>query len=71
MGLYTVDKQAFVRGLLYPADTDITPLILAAGNEKFTHHGYDELGMPIISCDLKPHDSDLFGIRWINKFLEA
>jgi len=71
MGIYTVDKSALVRGILYPEEQDIKNLILAAGNEKFTHHGFDELGMPIISCEAMPMDSSLHGIRWINKFLEV
>jgi len=71
MGIYTVDKQAFVRGILYPEEKDMTNLITSAGNEKFHHYGFDDLGMPIIGCDYKPMDSDLFGIKWIDKYLEA
>jgi hypothetical protein len=71
MGIYTVDKQALVRGILFPEDRDITKLIMQAGNEKFTHNGYDEFGMPIISCDRMPADSVIYGIKWINKYLEA
>ncbi len=46
-------------------------MILRAGNDAFTHHGFDEMGMPVISCDVKPLDSTLLGVKWINKFLEV
>ena len=71
MSLYTIDKGAFARGLLMPEQSNIDSLILSAGNIKFVHHGYDEFGMPIISCDTKPHDSLVYGILWIDKFTQA
>ena len=71
MGIYTVDKSALFRGLLYPAEQDIKSMIYGAGNSKFTHHGFDEFGMPVISCDNVPVDSALYGVKWINKYLEV
>lgn len=71
MGTYTVDKSALIRGLLHPLEEDMKKMIEDAGNEKFTHHGFDECGMPIISCEHKPMDSRIHGIKWINKYLEA
>lgn len=71
MGIYTVDKSALARGLLYPEEQDMKNMILGAGNTEFTHHGFDEFGMPVISCESMPMDSTLHGIRWINKYLEV
>jgi len=66
MGLYTVDKMTFVRGILLPQPSDMDAMILGAGNTKFDHHGFDPFGMPVISCDEKPLDSPVFGIKWID-----
>jgi hypothetical protein len=71
MGLYTVDKSALFRGLVYPEEQDMKSMIFSAGNKKFTHHGFDEIGIPIIGCEVKPMDSSLHGVIWINKFLEV
>jgi hypothetical protein len=71
MSLFTIDKGAFARGLLTPEQANIDSLILNAGNMKFVHHGYDEFGMPVISCDTKPLDSRVYGIIWIDKFTQA
>jgi hypothetical protein len=71
MGIYTVDKSAFIKGLLHPSQEDITKMIALAGNDRFTHTGFDEFGMPIIACENKPLDSQIHGVRWINKYLEV
>ena len=65
MKIFTLDKSAFVRGLITPTDEAITQLIVDGGNNEFEHVGHDHIGFPIVKCEHRPKDSAVHGCTWI------
>lgn len=67
MAIYTVDLHVYSRRLITPSKEQFSQLVYDGGNNKFEFVGNDEMSRPLISCENKPKDSALYGIRWVKK----
>jgi hypothetical protein len=71
MPIYTLNSRNLTRGLLVPTEEIIFDTIRRGGNEKFDMLGKGALGMPVVSCELRPLDYPIYGIKWMTPVIKS